>query len=260
MVFPTRSYHRTKPHCASQKLTSTPGVAVVIFMYQKKTQWRKELSHKHTCIHSSPNSSPIQAATKHWAEFHVLNSRSLLLVHFKHSNVFTWLYHNIVNQLCIHAQLLQSCSTLCNLMDYSPPDSSVHGILQVRILEWVSMPSSWGSSQPRNQTSISSISYIVSGFFTHWATGKSLIFYTSMQNYKFKKEEETNFLSFHYVRIQPEVSCLKIRKRALTRHWIYETWIWNTPASRTVRNINNYLLFQNNNNSMKLLADTQHFG
>ena len=134
-----------------------------------------------------------------------------------------------------------------------------HQILQVRILEWVSMPSSWGSSQPRNQTSISSISYIVSGFFTHWATGKSLICYTSMQNYKFKKEEETSFLSFHCVRIQPEVSYLKIRKRALTRHWIYETWIWNTPASRTVRNINKYLLFQNNN-SMKLLADTQHFG
>ena len=39
---------------------------------------------------------------------------------------------------------------LCNPMDYSPPGSSAHGILQVRILEWVAMPSSKGSSQPRD--------------------------------------------------------------------------------------------------------------
>ena len=43
------------------------------------------------------------------------------------------------------AQSLQSCLTLCNPMDYSPPGSSVHGILQARILEWVAVPSSRGS-------------------------------------------------------------------------------------------------------------------
>ena len=43
---------------------------------------------------------------------------------------------------------LLSYLTLCNPMDYSPPGSSVHGILQARILEWVAMPSSWGSSHP----------------------------------------------------------------------------------------------------------------
>ena len=42
--------------------------------------------------------------------------------------------------------------TLCNPMDCSPPGSSVHGILQAGILEWVAMPSSRGSSQPRDQT------------------------------------------------------------------------------------------------------------
>ena len=47
------------------------------------------------------------------------------------------------------AQLLQSYLTLCNPMDCSPPGSSVHGILQARILEWVAMPSSRGSSQSR---------------------------------------------------------------------------------------------------------------
>ena len=49
----------------------------------------------------------------------------------------------------------QSCLTLCNPMDYSPPGSSVHGILQARILEWVAMSFSRGSSQPRNRTRIS---------------------------------------------------------------------------------------------------------
>ena len=44
------------------------------------------------------------------------------------------------------AKSLQSCPTLCNPMDCSPPGSSAHGILQARILEWVSMPSSRGSS------------------------------------------------------------------------------------------------------------------
>ena len=45
-------------------------------------------------------------------------------------------------------------------MDYSLPDSSVHGILQTRILERVAMSSSWGFSQPRDQIHISSVSCI----------------------------------------------------------------------------------------------------
>jgi len=40
---------------------------------------------------------------------------------------------------CVHAKLLQFCVTLCNPMDCSPPGSSVHGILQARTLEWVSI-------------------------------------------------------------------------------------------------------------------------
>ena len=48
---------------------------------------------------------------------------------------------------------LQSCPTLCNPIEHSPPGSSVHGILQARILEWVAMPSSRRSSQPRDQLS-----------------------------------------------------------------------------------------------------------
>ena len=48
----------------------------------------------------------------------------------------------------------QSCLTLCDPMDYSPPGSSVHGIFQARILQWVVMPSSRGSSQLRDQTHV----------------------------------------------------------------------------------------------------------
>ena len=44
--------------------------------------------------------------------------------------------------VCVHAQTLQLHPTLCNPLDCSPPGSSVHGILQARILEWIAMPSS----------------------------------------------------------------------------------------------------------------------
>ena len=49
----------------------------------------------------------------------------------------------------LHVKLMQSCPTLCDPTDCSPPGSSVPGILQARILEWVAMPSSRGSSRPK---------------------------------------------------------------------------------------------------------------
>ena len=58
---------------------------------------------------------------------------------------------------------------LCNPMDCSPPGSSVHGILQARILEWVAISSSRGSSRPRDRTSISALA---GGFFTTEPPGK----------------------------------------------------------------------------------------
>ena len=59
------------------------------------------------------------------------------------------------------AQSLQAlCPTLCGLMDCSLPGSTVHGILQARLLKWVAVPSSIGSSQPRNQMCVSYVSCI----------------------------------------------------------------------------------------------------
>ena len=52
---------------------------------------------------------------------------------------------------CVRAQSLQSCPTLCDLVDCRPPVSSVQGIPQARMLERVAVPSSRGSSQPRDR-------------------------------------------------------------------------------------------------------------
>ena len=63
-----------------------------------------------------------------------------------------------------------SCLTLCDPTDYSLPGFSVHGILQARIPEWIVIPFSRGSSQPRDRTQVSCIA---GRFFTVWATGKT---------------------------------------------------------------------------------------
>ena len=55
---------------------------------------------------------------------------------------------------CCCCWVTKSCLTLCDLMDCSPPGSSVHGILQARILEWVTISFSTGSSQPRDWTHV----------------------------------------------------------------------------------------------------------
>ena len=55
-------------------------------------------------------------------------------------------HKSIYFHMCVHAKSLQSCPTLFDPMDCSLPDSSVHGILQARILEWVAMPFPRGSS------------------------------------------------------------------------------------------------------------------
>ena len=66
--------------------------------------------------------------------------------------------------MCVHAQ---SCLILCDPMDCSPPGSSVHGILQARVLEWVAVSYSRGSSQPRGQTLVSSPALAVGLFITN---------------------------------------------------------------------------------------------
>ena len=73
----------------------------------------------------------------------------------------------VIQHLPLLCLIAQCCPTLCNPMLCSLPGSSVHGGLQARILEWVVMHSSRGSSQTRDQTQDS---HIAGGFFTVWAT------------------------------------------------------------------------------------------
>ena len=66
-----------------------------------------------------------------------------------------------LSKWCIRAKSLHSCLTLGNPVDPSPARlHGIHGILQARILEWVAMPSSRGSSRPRDQIRVSSVSCI----------------------------------------------------------------------------------------------------
>ena len=76
----------------------------------------------------------------------------------------------IVALLC--CEVAQSCPTLCDPMDCSLPDSSLHRILQARVLEWVAISFSRGSSQPRNQTRVSCI---LGRRFNLWATNRCLV-------------------------------------------------------------------------------------
>ena len=69
---------------------------------------------------------------------------------------------------CKRAKSLESCPTLCDPMDCSLPGFSVPGILQARILEWVALPSSRGSSQARDRTCISFVTCIGSWVLYHW--------------------------------------------------------------------------------------------
>ena len=83
-----------------------------------------------------------------------------------------------LNTACMHAVL-----SLCNLMDCGPPGSSVHGILQARILEWVAMPSSRRSSWPRDWTRVSCGSCIAGGFFTTEPPGKPCLNHWTTPNW-----------------------------------------------------------------------------
>ena len=79
-----------------------------------------------------------------------------------------WMFHTINIEILkfmfylfehhvLCAEVAQSCQTLCDPMDCNLPGSSVHGILQARILYWIAMPSSRGSSWLRDRTRISYI-------------------------------------------------------------------------------------------------------
>ena len=78
--------------------------------------------------------------------------------------------HSVVLVMCMCVLVAQSYPTLCDPMDCSPPGSSVHRIFQTRILEWIAIPFSTGSSLPRDQNQVS---HTAGRFFALWATRKA---------------------------------------------------------------------------------------
>ena len=83
----------------------------------------------------------------------------------------------VPNMLCMCARsVAQSCLTLCNPMHCSPPGSSVHGVFQARILEWVAISYSIGSSWSRDWTHVSWVSCIVSQILYHCATWQAMFY------------------------------------------------------------------------------------
>ena len=85
----------------------------------------------------------------------------------QHQGLFQWVRYSGCKKKEMCVLVAQLCLTLCNPMDYSPSGSSVHEILQARILERVAVPFSRGSSRPRDQTQFSCTA---GGFFIIWAT------------------------------------------------------------------------------------------
>ena len=92
---------------------------------------------------------------------------------------------NLISYACVCANLLQSCLTLCDPMNDSPPGSLVHGILQARILQWVAVPSS--TNHERNAKIKIAVRY-------HLTPVKMTIFYKRRNNKCWRELEKREYL------------------------------------------------------------------
>ena len=96
----------------------------------------------------------------------------------------------------------QLCLILCDLTDCSPPASSVHGVVQARILEWVAISSSWRYSQPRDRTHVSGVSDIGRQISYHWVIWKVQTFdSTSAKSLACAKCLKFDFVVINYSKI-----------------------------------------------------------
>ena len=107
----------------------------------------------------------------------------------------------------MHACLVtKSCPTLCNPMNYSPPGSLVHGIFQARILEWVAISFSRGSSWPRDQTLVFCTAH---RFFTDWATREAQ--WTQKENWSVTESSpKTTWLHWLHVSVSSHLYTMKL--------------------------------------------------
>ena len=121
------------------------------------------------------------AGSSNFLAFHRLNSLShqphispwMDIARSRAMQVTLWDFPSSLCQKCLISLfcylVAKLCLTLCNSLECSPPGSSVHGILQARILEWVATSFSRGSSWPKNGTRVSCIGRYI---LYHWAVNK----------------------------------------------------------------------------------------
>ena len=168
-------------------LEFSPLGRVLTFVFALLTIWDEGKSHVWSLLTSFVLSGPCLPSSLHTnysppGSLHagytgllpVLNSATILqpwglyaLLHLPGASAPST--HSL--HLC---KVTQLCLTLWDPMDCSPPGSSIHGILQAGILEWAAMPSSRGSSQPRDWTHISHFCCTAGRFFTAEPPGKSI--------------------------------------------------------------------------------------
>ena len=110
--------------------------------------------------------------------------------------------HSIAHYVKMKVNVDQLCLTLCD-----PMDNTVHGILQARILEWVGIPFSRGSSQPRDQTQVS---HTAGRFLPSWATREYLVHYVAPT--KCKQTGQNFYVSFSMLYLETVVASSGLNK------------------------------------------------
>ena len=152
--FCTQVYPVLHPNCPSHKKKELETVSLPYFQFLP-------FCH-HSPSYLTSDFSVLYLTPSHLPSYHKSPNSSKSV-----GKLFS-LFHHKASQHRV-SEVVLSYPTLCDPMDCSPPGSSVHGILQARIPEWVAISFSRGSSRPRDQTQVSRIA---GRRFILWPTGK----------------------------------------------------------------------------------------
>ena len=146
---------------------------VVLWALPEKTE-RDLGCQGSSATYSQPDPGPLSSPMdSHSYWIHNCTTASQHRVVIKgHRTQNVWSMALFLVKVKVKVLVAQSCWTLCGSMDCSPPGSFVHGIFQARILEWVAIPFSRGTSQPRDETQVF---YIAGRFFSIWATRETQV-------------------------------------------------------------------------------------
>ena len=128
------------------------------------------------------------------------------------------------------SEVTQSCPTRCDPMDCSPPGSSIHGILQAKILEWVVISLSRGSFQPRDWTWVS---HITGRCFTVWTTREALLFAKIVCIWKREAKEAaplsatvTDSCQKQHHCVLEGGKCFCLHTTSLLENSFSQSWLW----------------------------------